>query len=111
MKTVLVFMILLSGLAAWEEIQQLIQRYSWKREDYRIPIWITDWKTWKKNLDSHHFSYGLFVLVMFISIHFIRLELWQAPIYWLSFFYLRNIWMHIIFKKKPIYKYLYTFWK
>lgn len=108
---ILFFMILLSGLAAWEEVQQLIQRQSWAKENYRIPYWQTNWKTWKKNFDSHHVSYGLFVLVMFTSMWFIELELWQVPVYWFVFFYLRNIWMHIVFKKEPEYKYLYTFWK
>jgi len=79
---IVLFLILLSFFGAWEETQQLIQRGSWKREDYRIPIWQTDWKSWKKNFDSHHVSNGLFVLVMFTAIWFIELELWQVPFYW-----------------------------
>ena len=42
-----VLIISLGILSAWEEVQQLVQRGSWKREDYRYPEWKTDWRTWK----------------------------------------------------------------
>lgn len=57
-------LIILAILSAWEEVHQLTQRGSWKREDYRYPEWFTDVKGKWKNWDSHHFAFGLFVLVM-----------------------------------------------
>ena len=105
--TVIILLVLLAGLSAWEEVQQLVQRGSWKREDYRYPEWPTDYNTWKKNFDSHHFAFGAFVLVMFSLMSLVKLEWWMIPIAWLVFFRVRNIFLHIIFKKKPIWAYLY----
>ena len=103
--------ILLGILSAWEEVQQLVQRGSWKREDYRYPEWKTPYNSIWKNFDSHHTAFGAFVVVMSLSFYFIKLDsIWYTPLVWLGFFYVRNIAMHIIFKKKPIYSYL-LFWK
>ena len=117
--------ILLGILSAWEEVQQLVQRGSWRREDCRYPEWKTDYNSIWKNFDSHHFAFGLFVLVLMEMIvrylpHYIPFtnfwlreiayQIWVA-IYWLGFFYVRNIGLHIIFKKKPTYTYLYKFWR
>lgn len=104
-------LIILALLSAYREVQILIDRGSWRKEDYRNVFWKTDWQTWKKNLDSFHVSGGLFVVVMSLSFYFIKLNsIWETPLIWLGFFYVRNIGMHIIFKKKPIYSYL-LFWK
>lgn len=103
--------ILLAGLSAWEEVQQLVQRGSWKREDYRYPEWFTDVKGKWKNWDSHHFAFGLFVLVMFFTMSVGTIIWYLVPLYWGGFMYVRNIGLHIIFKKKPIYTYLYKFWR
>ena len=97
-------------LSAWEEVQQLIQRGSWKREDYRVSIWATDWSGQWKLFDSHHLAFGAFILVMFTFVYFADIVWWSIPIYWAVFFYLRNIWMHIVFKRKPIWWYLIPFY-
>jgi len=101
---------LLGMLSAWEEIQQLVQRGSWKKEDYySFLFWDTAWDGKLKLFDSHHIAFGLFVLVMVLGFYFIRInELWHLPLIWIFIFWIRNIGMHILFKKKPIWKYLYT---
>ena len=104
---VIVLFVLLAGLSAWEEVQQLVQRGSWKREDYRYPEWTTKRDSIWKNFDSHHFAFGAFVLVMFSLMSLVKLEWWMIPIAWYLFFHLRNIFMHIVFKRKPIWAYLY----
>lgn len=103
----IILIVLLGILSAFEEVQQLVQRGSWKREDYRYPEWFTDVKGKWKNFDSHHTAFGAFVVVMSLSFYFIRLNsIWETPLVWLFFFYIRNIGMHIIFKREPIYSYL-----
>lgn len=113
----IILLVLLGILSAFEEVQQLIQRGSWKREDYRYPEWFTDVNGKWKNWDSHHFAFGLFVLIMFEILisylpkwmfinHWLVEQLW-VYIYWQGFFYFRNIFMHIVFKKKPLWVYLW----
>ncbi len=103
--------LLLAMFSAWEETLQLIQRGSWKRKDYRIFIWETDWAGKWKLFDSHHFSFGAFVLIMFTFVYFVDISTWwQIPIYWIVFFWLRNIFLHIVFKRQPLWKYLYKIW-
>ena len=98
----------LAMTSAWEEIQQLVQRKSWRQEDYsNYLFWNTDPLTWKKNLDSHHIAFGAFIVIVCLCLFFINLtQWWMMPIVWVVFFWLRNIFMHIIFKKKPLWKYL-----
>lgn len=117
--------ILLSGLSAWEEVQQLVQRGSWKREDYRYPEWNTKHDSIWKNFDSHHLCFGLFVLVIFFimasksyvsltdltglslaDMQPVRIAI-DIIFNWLVFFRIRNIFMHIVFKRKPLWAYLY----
>ena len=106
---------LLALLSSWEEIQQLIQRGSWDKEIFWIPIWETDWNSKLKLFDSHHIAFGLFVMVMFIFNYLHRVnEWWLIPVYWFVFFYFRNIGTHILFRKNNIeLKYLIPikFWK
>ena len=98
--------VLLGLVAAWEEIQQLIQRGSWEwlKDSFWIPMWETDPNVWYKKLfDSHHFAYGLFVLIMFLFSYLHQVEYWWLiPAYWIIFFYVRNLGMHIVFRKKNI---------
>ena len=109
---IVLLFILLSMFSTWEEIQQMIQRGSWKKKDYKIPMWDTTWDGKWKLFDSHHLAFGLFVLTMFTFVYYVDIEtLWLIAVYWIIFFYLRNLWMHIVFKKKPLWKYLYTFWR
>ena len=121
-------LIILALLSAWEEVQQLVQRGSWKREDYRYPEWKTPHHAFWKNFDSHHLCFGLFVLVMMIAFvggftpclistplfQFVGISLTRMItlpidiiIYWYLYFKVRNIGMHIIFKRKPLWEYLY----
>jgi hypothetical protein len=101
--------ILLAIISAWEETQQLIQRGSWKREDYRIPIWETKWDSKWKLFDSHHVAFGLFILVMILTLYFAPIkEWWMMPITFVLFWWIRNIFMHIVFKRQPLWQYLYT---
>lgn len=99
--------VLLAGLSAYREVQILIERGSWNKEDYRDMFWHTDWKTWKKDLDSFHVSGGAFALVMFGLMSLIQISWWMIPIAWYLFFKIRNIFMHIVFKRKPLWSYLY----
>lgn len=107
----IIYILLLSLLSAWEEIQQLVESDRWNLRDYRIPYWQTSQIGFKKLWDSHHFSFGLFVLVLAFSYTSIILTWLTVPIFWFVFFYFRNIFMHIVLKKKPIWSFLYTFWK
>ena len=119
----IILLVLLGMLSAYREVQILIDRGSWRKEDYRNIFWYTDWKSWLKNFDSFHVINGLFVLVMMYALNSPLDSIfgltgsfaWMNPflnviIYWLGFFKVRNIGLHIIFKKKPIYSYL-LFWK
>lgn len=90
-------------LSAWEEIQQLIQRGSWNKEIFWVPIWETAWDGKLKLFDSHHFAFGLFIFVVFVLNYFHQInEWWLVPAYWFTFFYIRNLGMHIIFRKNNI---------
>lgn len=123
-----IYLFWLSLFSAWEETQQLIQRGNWIKEDYRIPIWQTDWNGNWKLFDSHHVAFGAFILIISIKeslSSFNDLQLFSSDlISWLSFFgsfqiilfvlfvygfffYLRNIWMHIVFRKEPLWRYLH----
>lgn len=99
---------ILSILSAYREVKVLIDRGSWKKEDYRNIYWDIDWKSKFKDFDSHHASYGLFILVMLFAL---GITWYLVPVYWFGFFYIRNLGLHIIFKKKPIWNYLYKFWR
>lgn len=109
----IILFIFLSGLSAWEEMQQLVQRGSWLQIDYHsFLFWTTEHNSIWKNFDSHHLSYGLFILVMFGFIYLInrlkyKFKWWMIPIAWYLFFHLRNIFMHIAFKVDPIWAYLW----
>lgn len=111
MSVITVFTIVLGSLSAWEEIQQLVQRGSWKKDMfYDFLFWNTDWKTIWKNFDSHHIAFGLFIAVLGLSFYYVSLnELWHVPLFWLWFFYVRNAFMHIFFRRKEYrqWEYLY----
>jgi len=103
----LVFVIGLS----YREIQILIDRGSWNREDFWIPIWYTKLTTIWKNFDSFHFIHGLAILGLaeylvqdlptyyftFLA-DWINYQLYVAA-YWFIFMQIRNLFMHKIFKK------------
>ena len=105
----IIIILLLALFSAWEEIQQLVQRRSWSKENfYSFLFWDTAWDGKWKLFDSHHVAFGLFVVVMVLGFYFINLKaLWQLPVIWALFFYLRNIFMHIVLNKNKDYGYLY----
>ena len=108
--------ILLAMFSAWEEIQQLIQRGSWDKKDFWIPTWDTQWNGIFKLFDSHHIAFGAFILIMFYIIEHppslilglgSSLPFWLGLLfYWVIFFYIRDLFMHIIFTKKRRWAYI-----
>lgn len=109
-KEMIYLLIILALLSAYREVQILIDRGSWRKEDYRNIFWKTDWQSKWKNLDSFHVSNGLFILLMLYAMSIDSIIWYLVPVYWFGFFYVRNIGLHIIFKKKPIYSYLWKIW-
>ena len=102
-------LIILALLSAYREVQILIDRGSWRKEDYRNIFWKTDWQSKWKNLDSFHVSNGLFVLVMFFAMDTITWYL--VPVYWFGFMQVRNVGLHIIFKRVPDWDKIFKFWR
>ena len=104
----LALLILLALGSAWEEVQQLIQRGSWLQKDYWDKLfWETNQVGRWKLFDSHHVAFGFFILILSLCLFFIKLtHWWMIPLVWVVFFWLRNIFMHIVFKKEPLWKYL-----
>jgi len=47
-----VWLELLIAVLSCKEVQKLIEEGKWKREDYWIPIWHTDWQSKWKNWNS-----------------------------------------------------------
>ena len=119
--------LILIGILSWREVQILIDRGSWKADDYHNLFWYISWKSKWKDFDSFHVANGLATLIIcyIIAVNYQLIVLnylgdYQfialAIIYWLIWMYIRNIFMHIIFKKKPLWKYLfpqiiYKLWK
>jgi hypothetical protein len=105
---------------------QLIQRGSWHIGMTWLPIWETSWDgTWKL-FDSHHFIFGLFVLAFAFVLrmkpkYFFKLQLrffsdrWNyllteglhIVIVWQTFFWIRNIGMHILFMNPDYIRWYY----
>ena len=115
-----IILIVMAGLIAcslgYREVQVLIERGSWKWEDYWKGLyWFTNQVGIDKDKDSFHVSNGFTVLiislleslVLYFAYH---LEWWWIPVYtvifWIGQFWIRNIWMHIVSKKKPLWRYL-----
>ena len=107
----LILIALLIAVLAWREVQILIDRGSWKDWDYHKLFWYTDWQGKWKNWDSFHVSNGLATLII---IYLIKGYLPEAlyvfcqPLtdilhtiaYWLIWMQIRNLFMHIIFKRR-----------
>ena len=110
--------ILLGLLSSWEELQQLFQRGSWKKDMfYSFLFWETAWNSKWKLFDSHHVAFGAFILclmsvLIFTDLHKYTLLLSQwiggfaeyalVLILWWFFFYVRNLGLHIIFRRKGL---------
>jgi len=113
----IILIILLIAVLAWREVQILIDRGSWKREDYHNLFWYTDWKSKWKNWDSFHVSNGIatiLILLIWASKSYVSLTELIVPsladvqpigialdivIYWLIWMQIRNVFMHRIFKR------------
>jgi len=104
-------LIFVIGLS-WREVQILIDRGSWKKEDFWIPLWYIKWTSFWKGFDSFHAIHGLAILglmeflVQYLpSYYFTFLADWinyqlYVVAYWLIYMQIRNLFMHIIFKKR-----------
>ena len=113
-----IWLILLIAVLAYREVLHLIQRGSWNDWDYWNVFWYTEHNSKWKDFDSYHISSGLAVLIICIIITtpdvvfqiYIINQFWtiiaNIVLYWLAIHWLRNIFMHIIFKRKPEWKYL-----
>jgi len=110
----IIWLVLLIAVLAWREVQILIDRGSWLKENLRFnPYWYIDQNSKKKilglfpekNFDSYHVSGGLVTLII---IYLIRDDLWK-PIelsellyvvaYWLIWMQIRNLFMKVIYKR------------
>lgn len=117
---ILLGMLLFGLLTGYREVQILCDRNSWRWENYRKNLyWFTDQNDKKvSNKDSFHISNGVVFVLVSLSIALNIVLLFGLMWYWMVMaipiwfflFYVRNIGMHIIFKRKPIYSYLYKFW-
>lgn len=104
----LVFVIGLS----YREVQILIDRGSWKKEDYWLPLWYINWKSFWKNWDSFHAIHGLAILGLMEFLvgslptyDFSWVPGWlnyqiYVVAYWLVFFQIRNLFMWLFKRKK-----------
>ena len=113
---VIIGLILIACSLGYREVQIIIERGDWRWEDYWKKLyWFTKQTGEDKDKDSFHISNGFTVtlisllasLVLYFALH---LEWWWIPvnavIFWVGIFWIRNIWMHIVSKKKPIWQYL-----
>jgi uncharacterized membrane protein len=116
------YIILLGLLSSWEEAQQLVQRKSWNKDMfYSFLFWDTKWDGRWKLFDSHHIAFGMFILctmmvlvnvdmhkfTLFLNQYFCQYtELAVILILWWFFFYIRNLGLHIILRRKS-----YRQWK
>lgn len=102
-----IYFILMALASAWEELQQLVQRGSWNKDMfYSFLFWETDWNSFWSVFDSHHFAFGLFIVMAFMFVRQTYFKLintfWtlvaHMAIYFIAFFWIRNIGMHILFR-------------
>lgn len=114
-------LILLIFILAWREVLHLCERGSWNFEDYRIPVWYIHWRSKWKVFDTFHLTNGLITLI-FIYLLLMNPNIYKLYViydivslvvniiaYWIIWMWLRNIFMHVVFKKKPEWKYLLPF--
>lgn len=124
----MIYIILLGLLSAWEEINELYRDGSWKRDMfYPFLFWGTNPNSKWKNFDSKHVSFGLFALVLCILIAMYPnycqscalagllnqylggfAEYALILILWWFFFYVRNIGMHILLRRKNFRQWKYA---
>lgn len=94
-----IYLITLAALAAYREIQILIDRGSWKIEMTWLPIWYTEWNSMWKLFDSFHLIEGLYTLILCAALTKLnnKSKWYFVIVYWALYYYARNIFMHIIF--------------
>jgi len=112
--------IILGLLAGYREVQILCDRGSWYYMNFRNWFWFTNQADKKKSWrDSFHVSNGLYVLILFewavkylpqIGLaqylgDFVHYQL-NVLVYWVGYFWIRNIIMHVVLPYKPQWKYL-----
>lgn len=116
--------ILLGLLSSWEEINELYRDGSWRRDMFfSFLFWDTNPNTKWKNFDSKHVSFGAFILCTMTvliqgDLHKYTLLLSQylggfaeyalILILWWFFFYVRNIGMHILLRRKNFRQWKYA---
>lgn len=117
----IILVIVMALLSSWEELQQLVQRGSWKKDMfYSFLFWETKWDGKWKLFDSHHVAFGAFVLctimvliqgdlhkftlflnlVQFLQFSEILNKMILVALLWWFFFYIRNIGLHILLRRK-----------
>ena len=89
------------AVLSYREIGILCQRRSYDFKAFKYIYWQTDQTNfWRKNFDWFHISNGLIVWLIVLlamdSLPKITFYLLDSVIYWYAFFYIRNIWMHVI---------------
>lgn len=109
-KKITSLLIFIIGLS-YREVQILIDRGSWKKKDYWIPLWYIKWTSKWKNFDSFHLIHGVAILGLmeFLVEYLPQYSLTFLPewlvyqlyviVYWLLFFQIRNLFMHVVFKR------------
>ena len=101
---------LFAALSSYREILVLIERGSWKANVTWLPFWKTDWQSFWAVFDTHHFTYGLFILAIAFSMrkgYKITGKIYDVVIIWFTFFYFRNICMHVLFMNPEFIRWKY----
>ena len=107
-----IILILLIAVFSYREVQILIDRGSWKKENLRFnPYWYIPQDKRYKNFDSYHSSNGLAVLIIcyFVASYIasitmlIGLSGWggliiDTALYWVIVMQIRNLVMKLIYK-------------
>lgn len=113
----MIALILLGVVLAYREIEHYINKINlvtgktiWDENHYWVKFFEFDQDKWFKVFDSWHSSIGLIVLIVVAGYEITLIDnlfmvdfgyWWLNIILWWSIvFYIRNIFMHIIFKKK-----------
>ena len=93
--------LILIAVLSYREIGILCQRRSYDFKAFKYIYWQTSQDNfWTKNFDWFHISNGLIVwLIVLLAMNDLPKLIWywlDSVIYWYAFFYIRNIWMHVI---------------
>lgn len=101
----IILIIILIAVLAWREIQILIDRKSYVKENLRFnPYWYIKQKGFKRLFDSFHVSNGLAVLIINILTKDLLphpfIDAWfYVPVYWVIFMQIRNLAMLLIYRE------------